>query len=674
MKKFFYIFSIAFVAASCSDKDFVTDDPENKVMGDEIKIGGIETSALDVSVSSGSTRADVIKKDAETIDWLVGPLESGLDIWYWKDGGPVKDDGTPVKDVAILRLEPSSVAGEQYATDPDTKWAIYSFKYKTTENGHQEDTPAVWYGNGAHHFEGMYVPDNIRYGSGVTGSGRTDLSSVNNTSAKDIITNQSAITTTTTGDVQNYTFLERYLAMPANTKISATVGRVKLPFYHRLARVLAYVLIDPEMGSDVTLKGFNLTGTGVDAKDDPTTTSIKFCDVDVLTGVHDTQNADGTHTLTPQWSGMNTSPRRKVTPHFWKMSGSMDKEAKSITGCEEHFIMYYDDNTAEYIFPTDDNWADYHKDYGTKTAEELKAAKITKTDYGLVPVYDLIVRPTYTSLNNVMYDEEGYSTEEGRKRLYENTNIIHFELTLKNDLIYNKEFKFDLDANYQTVVYLRISRESIDYNASGSELWTMASTDDDWYGLDNTLGHSLSMAGSSWQRAFTYGKAISGDVVTDGDFYNESTTPDDGVTGQYLSADTWIDKFVKAFEGGDNHGDYFILTKDITIDASMLPENFVFTGHLDARGHTITLTGERTALFTGLDGVYTNPQEGQANLHKEYKDILVPTAGWRAEVINVVLAGGKLFTDDASITGNVQNCSDVNGVVLDHKPALPIFD
>lgn len=668
MKNFFYIFSIAFVAASCSDKDFVTDDPENKVMGDEIKIGGIETSALDVSVSSGSTRADVIKKDAETIDWLVGPLKSGLDIWYWKDGSSVKD-------VAILKLEPSTEEGKEYATDSDTGWAIYSFTYKTTENGHQSGTPAVWYGNGAHHFEGMYVPDNIRYGSGVNNSDRADLSSVNNTSAKDIITNQSAITTTTTGVVQNYTFLERYLAMPANTKISATVGRVKLPFYHRLARVLAYVLIDPEMGSNVTLKGFNLTGEGVNAKDDPSSTSIKFCDVDVLTGVLDTQNADGTHTLTPQWSGMNTSPRRKVTPHFWKMSGSMDKEAKSITGCEEHFIMYYDDNTAEYIFPTDDNWADYHKDYGTKTAEELKAAKITKTDYGLVPVYDLIVRPTYTSLNNVMYDEEGYSTETGRQELYNNTNIIHFELTLNNDLIYNKEFKFDLDANYQTVVYLRISRESVDYNASGSELWTMASTDDDWYGLDNTLGHSLSKAGSSWQRAFTYGKTISDDVVTDGGFYNESTTPDDGVTGQYLSADTWIDKFVKAFEGGDNHGDYFILTQDITIDASMLPENFVFTGHLDARGHKITLKNMegRTALFMGLDGVYTNPQEGKGNLHK-YNDNLVPTAGWRAEVINLVLVGGKLFSDDANVTGNVQNCSDSNGVVPDHKPALPKFD
>ena len=233
-----------------------------------------------------------------------------------------------------------------------------------------------------------------------------------------------------------------------------------------------------------------------------------------------------------------------------------------------------------------------------------------------------------------------------------------------------------LDANYQTVVYLRISRESVDYNASGSELWTMASSDDDWYGVDNTLGHSLSIAGSSWQRAFTCGKTISDDNVTDGGFYNESTTPDDGVTGQYLTDATWISKFVKAYEGGDNHGDYFILTKDITIDASLLPEDFVFTGHLDARGKKITLTnmGGRTALFTGLDGVYTNPQEGQANLHKEYKDYLVPTAGWRAEVINVVLAGGKLFTDDASITGNVQNCSDVNGVVLDHKPALPRFD
>lgn len=747
MKRIFYTLFICLAFASCKDQEPVLDNghAEGGLAGEMIQIAGVETSALNISAADVSTRANT--RPAEELPWLIDPLKEGLDIWYWPKNDLSK------KDVAILKLVDTDDddTDHLYDTDPDTGWAIYTFNYKSAGDDHLANDPAVWYGNGEHIFEGMYVPQELRYSPSPTSTSTLP------SSPSLLTTNQSR---KDENNVENYTYLERYLAMPANTQISATVGRVKLPFRHRLARVLAYVLIDPAMGEDVTLQGFSL---GADGKDDPATTKISFGRVQVLSGVKDVYDAASkTHTLTPQWK-----EERKVVPHFWNMRTSVNQNATVVD--EDNFIMYYDDNKMTYIFPTNEDWSKYH-DMTTLPSH------ITKTEYGSVPVYDLIVRPTYTSVENVMYDEAFYGTESDMKEVINGKNKIEFELTLSNGLTYTKEFVFSLDANYETVVYLRINRESVDYNASGAELWINNLREDDWYGVDNTLGHSLSKAGSSWQRAYTYGSTVSTDKVTDGGFYNEETTPDDGVVGQYLEQDTWIEKFVQAYEKGACHGDYFILTSNIEIDAHLLPDNFVFTGHLDAMGHVITLkntgawtewkeaieypadgvfyiskskentftmpaalfqfvpaddtqaaparyspvenvslamlmssdaetyftrSGEGTeespytysdakpaklyvaidhagtsALFAGLNGAYT-ADAGTANVHLE-NGVLVPytdgITGWRAEVLNLTVAGGKLFPDGAVISGNVQNCSDADGTVSNRTPALSKYN
>lgn len=768
--------------ASCSDHDSIIENGTltDTMEGEIIRISGVETTGLEVSVSGGETRA--IIKDAETEPWLVAPLKEGLDITYGKVGSE-----SSTKRVAILKLLNNNNSQLGYDIDSYSGLALYSFKYKGTDNN------ALWYGNQAHFFEGVYVPDYLRYGAAYTSTGsetptvdRTNLSSVNASMVPNMLSDQSS-------DEQTgaYTLLTHYLAMPANTRINATVGRIKLPFRHRLARIKAYVLIEPEMGENVTLKGFNL----VDGKDSPSSTALRFCNVEVLEGVEDTKNTDNTHILTPHW----TRPK-KIIPHFLEMSGSENGDGQEL---DSKFIMFYDDKNISYIFPTDKEWAGYHG----KTDTELQEAKITKTIYGnvangyKVPVYDLIVRPTYTSKDSVLYDEGNTLTHE---QLETYKNKVEFELTLSNGLVYNKEIEFDLDANYQTAIYLRISRESVDYNASGSVLWQTTTKNDAWYGVDNQGGHSLSIAGSSWQRAFTYGTNISNkpdptDKVTDGGFYNEITTPDDGVNGQYLTEQTWIKTFAQAYEGGAHHGDYFILTKDIDIDVRQLPVNFVFTGHLDAQGHKIRLIGANqevidkeawdeplpatlyryvdavkysqdeinealaivnaedyvegtdpeaeelakkttedvkedayyspfaftswseienateklysddqgheyvapspihhpkeshissSALFAGLNGNYY-AAKGVANIHEE-NGILVPYrtpdsdyangvgSGWRAEVINLDIEG-KLFIDNAVITGNVQNCYEVSEggtrtKFPNHTPALPKYN
>lgn len=576
MKRLLYILNILLLVTACSEHDWMKES-EEPASGNKIVVG-VTTSPLDISVAEEATRVKQVQ-DAEEIDWLIKPLKDGLDITY----GKVSDDPQKKHErVAILKLTGGAPDDNDFAKDPDTQWAIYSFKYK------DDGKDAIWYDNGEHYFEGMFVPDNLRYGTGVTGTGRTDLASVNTTSAPNITTDQSIAT--------NYSYLEHYLAMPANTKIHATVGRVKLPFYHRLSRVIAYILIDPEMTTDpshpVTLKGYKKDASGnATTTEDPATTSLRFCNVEVLTGVKDTPPTDAakTHELTPQWDS-----KRKVIPHFEAEEGSM---VQNSTGNFEEkdadFYMFYDDKTQEYIFPTMDKWMTYYNTYKNASEETLAAAKVTRTKYGKVPVYDLIVRPTYTDVNMVMYDEHNASdaplTDSDKQALVIKNNKIDFELTLSNGLIYTKEFKFDLNTNEQTVVYLRISRESVDYNASGSELWRNTIKEDDWYGIDNQGGHSLSKAGSSWQRAYTYSATVSSDKVTDGGFYNENTVGEDGTVGQYVTLETWKKKFAQAYEGGDCHGDYFILTSNISISAKELPDNFVFTGHLDARGNTITI-------------------------------------------------------------------------------------
>ena len=802
MKKTLYIISLCMLLTACRDV-MPTDSPEVGNLDDVIRVGSATIDDMDVNVSYATRAENNSSPAAEQQPWLITPLKQGLDITY----GNISQGNRQNENVAILKLKGADSLGDdekamgpvgnQYAVDNETDLAIYSFKYRDPSVGDD----AKWYSNGTHFFEGVYVPKKIRYGAGTDITDDNDVTYVDNIGAPGIVTNQSDDNAVETEGNQlgNYTLLSHYLGMPANTRISATVGRIQLPFRHRLARVLAFVLIDPSM-TGVTLEGYKKNANGNSTEtDNPNTTAIRFCNVDVLAGVKDEKLGDAEnahHTLTPQWK----TPR-KVIPHFIGESGSVGTDG---TELDSDFLVFYNLDTKVFVFMTDSNWKTVKNIYenapGTSEKEKEENCRYRKINYGKVPVYDLIVRPTYTSLDNVMYDEDIYNAdgtinETKRKELYAKKNKIDFEIKLSNGLEYTKEFNFDLNANYQTIVYMRISRESVDYNSSGSEKWKETEKRDEYYGVDNALGHSLSMAGSSWQRAFTRrdDKYINDgkDQVTDGGFYDEGTTGDDNATGQYLSEQTWVKYLTEAHEGGMHHGDYFYMDKDVTIDAKDLPENFVFTGHLDGNGKTITVkdagkwventeralsqlsyktgSGETdadyskipqlyfvrqiaqakpakaseipsgkyemldmetvtpadiladmvlytkvtavdgkdtyllfpyrtfyrknaTALFYGLNGIYTTNQEKpaseqqkdsngkviyEANVHKaNNSDLWIPykteTNGWRAEILNLTVSG-QLFYDNAIITGNVQNCKDVNGEVNDHIPDNPRY-
>ena len=542
---------MALALSGCSETlPFDNEQPANS---NYIEVG-VETSGL-IATSEEEPLSDTraaAAQDAETVSWLVQPLKQGLDITY----GKVGDVST--EKVAILKLESD---GEGYKKDPDSQLAVYSFNYKST------NTKALWYGNGLHYFRGVHVPMRIRYDSDASEleNDRTDSNYGTITKVTGLTTDQSDDTDTgTDNQLGNYILLSHYLGMPANTRISATVERIKLPFRHRLAHVMAYIIIDPSLNT--TIKGYkkDASGNSID-KENPKTSSIKFCNVEVLAGVKG-------ENLTPQWKQV-----RKVIPHFW--------------GEEASLVVYK--SGKETVYPKSSKY------------ESIKAAGgagYTAETYTNVPIYDLIVRPTYTSTSTVMYDEENYDTQ--LSALAANYNQIDFLISLENGLTYEKSFIFDLDANYETVVYLHITREGVDYNDSGAALWEETKTTDEWYGVDNKNGNTLSQAGSSWQRAYTRRKDSyindGGDKVTDGGYYDEGTTDEDDATGQYLSEATWIKYFSEAYEGGAHHGDYFNLSLDITIDARSLPDNFVFTGHLDGFGddgkkfYTLTLTNTNT--------------------------------------------------------------------------------
>lgn len=565
----------------CSDIEELASD-NLKDSNDVIHVGGLSTDEM--VVRQAMTRAiGAEETNAEEIDWLVAPLKSGLDITYGNLNNGVEQN----KHVAILKLltdSDGSIMYSQYEENGKVqKLAEYSFLYKTTEgsgtNAVTQNAPAKWYDNGPHFFEGVYVP--------------TELRNSNTTKPKDLTTDQS-------GD--NYVYLSRYLAMPANHHISATISRIKLPFKHRLSRVLAYVLIDPAMGADVTIRGYKknangnpLTDANGKAVEDPTTSDIRFCKVKVLTGVDEKDNGE----LTPRWT---SEAVRKVIPHYIGENGGIDTNGKIIPGTTAdgkgtEFIMFHHIKRDEYYAPSNEKYAAIKELVG----DNDKAEGYEKIVYKNAPCYDIIVEPSYSDKEHVMYDEEGYYKNDGSiddtkiGQLAGITNMIEFEVTLSNGLHYTKEFHFnDLDANWQTAVYLRISKESIDYDNSGATLWDNTIHEDGWYGVNNQNGNVLSKAGSSWQRAFHIGTL--NPTITDGSHYKEDGEDDHNPNkdGQYLSLDSWVKAFAQAVKDGAHHGDYFVLDNHITIDATMLPDNFVFTGHLDGRGHTITLTNTGT--------------------------------------------------------------------------------
>ena len=684
--RLFYIFALAALASACAD-DVLHDGGSSADDGSNaIRIATLSTVADNLTVveSRASNLASGAKSNAEDLEWLREPLFSGFTIIY------NKPTDTANERMALLQLNKDSEGNVKYVEEEfqgtTYKVADYSFLKIDPATGNTTSESAKWFGNGEHSFRGIYAPDDL----------------ISDSKAKDIVTDQHN---------GNYTLLERYSSMPANCKISATVERIKLPFHHRLARVLAYILIDPEMGSGITLNGYKKDAAGKpQTEEDATTTDFRFENVKVLSNVKKKYNdTKKRFTYTPQWT-----TARKVIPHFIGELGSYNTTGDLL---HDDFIMYQNKATKEFITAdTEALWKAAESDYETNG----ETSAYVQINYGKVPVYDLIVRPTYSYAQNIMYDEAD---------LLENTtNSIDFTLKLSNGLEYEKKFEFDLNANEMTVVYLRISREQVDYNSSGSETWIPLSFYDGYYGVNNENGNTLSLAGGSWQRAYRIGDTDTYPGITDGSGYKEDDEADhiDGEDGQYLSQDKWIERFKQAVKDGKHHGDYFILDSDITITS--LPADFVFTGHLDGRGHTITITGAtteptpdptpdpdpdpnpapaarnyrlphlaeeagigsgtaRSYLFDGLNARYTTRQETnasetswEANVHKE-NGKWVPIMGYRAEVLNTKVAGGTMFKPDATfgntdtdnVNGYIFNCSDTSGKVTNPSVDIPDY-
>ena len=546
---YFSLFVGGMLLSACTQHDEALGTDDESI----IHVGGVSTG--DMLSTSASTRAVMEPVAAESLDWLKkGLSDTGMDITYFTKTAqqkaqlklPVDGEGNPVK------------SGEGIT--------IYDF-HAYNDEGNVTTVAAKWLGNGAHTFQGKYIPESLK-----------------------------------SSGTHSYEDLEHYTAIPPSTSISATVGRITIPIQHRLARVQAYVLIDTDMNTK--LKGYDSNATNAD------NTKLRFCNVQVL----DSVNADGK----PVWDIAT-----KAVPHYIGELGSI---VENDSVAFPTFRTYKNTKTGELLFPTDGEWKTAHDLYYTQ--DKGTASGYTCTDYGKVPSYDLAVRPTYTEATtgtNVMYDEATTSAD--------GENQIRFDLTLDNDLEYEKVFTFDLNANEETVVFLRITPEKIDYNSSGSRLWKLVSHPAKYYDLD-TDDHSLSQTGSSWQRAFT--------------------NADD--------ESAFVDKLKQAYKGGAHHGDYFVLTKDIEINLNDFPADLVFTGHLDAMGHTITLIpipaqDGRNWLFAGMNADYTTAQEAdaaldysqwEANVHKEKDnltntDVWVPLPGYRAEVMNAVVTGGTLF-------------------------------
>ena len=585
----------ALLLTACSEALPPEIDPGEAQPGQAIQVGGVVMPGLSVQVETKAAK----ETPAEEVAWLKTPLSAGLDVFY---GLREKfHDNTRNAKLRWKESEGTGGTGE------------YTFYDVETQN------PAQWLGNGSHLFRGVYVP------SAVRATGETPPTD------RLWVKDQSPEATTENPTTTNYDHLNHYLAMRANLQIAATLGRIQLPYHHRLARVLTVVLIDPELsleeGKRVTLRGYNAGG-----KDNPQSTWIRMDRVDVLDYVSSSPaaRAEGAVTMWyPRWT-----TARNVTPHFFGEVGSLDKDFNELY---KDLLVFRDTKTDDLYFPTTDGWNamrntylacyDKYKDTYTVQAELeaiiKKETGLTCINYGKAPCYDLILRPTYTSEAMVMYDEaENIDAGTTRKELAALKNGITYVVELSNNLRYSERIEIDLDAGYQTVVYLRIDREQVDFNQTVAEEWRMVEKADGYYGVNNQHGDRLSIAGGSWQRAYRMG-TLADAPITDGSEYNENGNPDHyqdqkpGEThrdGQYLSEESWRKAFFEAKEGDKHHGDYFVLTKDITIDVADIPADFVFTGHLDGRGHTITLTGTRPSdsgtTGGGTEEGGTTPGEG----------------------------------------------------------------
>ena len=230
--------------AGCSDIVSDTGD-ETEERGDVIRLGGIETDILTLTSATGQTEGMTRAVEnqveetyrpsmaADSVSWLIQPLSQGLDITYCKT-----NEAADSRQVAILKL--LTHKDGSVVRDEVSNYAVYTFRYRNKDNGAATDIDACWHGNGSHTFEGVHVPMRLRDCSYDMGEAVQK--------AENLTTDQHDDTSTgTDAQLGNYTLLSHYLGMPANCNINATVQRIKLPFKHRLARVLTFLLIDPEL-------------------------------------------------------------------------------------------------------------------------------------------------------------------------------------------------------------------------------------------------------------------------------------------------------------------------------------------------------------------------------------------------------------------------------------------
>ena len=267
-----YIFLLPIVALSACADDVLQsawDIPADS--SDDIRVGcGFYTGSDELSVESRATSGLGDVSPAEQLEWLRQPLFDGFEITYFPT--PATGSNPSKKRMAKLQLVKKSGSTNEYETVAEevngTLKTLAKYNFKEIADGTVTDKNAKWFDNGKHTFQGIYAPDAIlKYEAGSKIPSAT------------LTSDQSA-----EGDGTNYTSLTQYSAMPNDQVINATVQRVLLPFQHRLARVFAYILIDPEM-KGVTLEGYTYVTDSegnVKQKDDPTTTSLRFENVKVL--------------------------------------------------------------------------------------------------------------------------------------------------------------------------------------------------------------------------------------------------------------------------------------------------------------------------------------------------------------------------------------------------------